>query len=215
MTAPTRTVCAPSSVKKTANDPRYLTSCACLATRMDRTATELDEPFGMNRSRIPTPVRLLSAGRRVSALSDFLQARSRNVASSCDVATPHDQDATDRRLLPITSIHKHPCLANSTALHLRFVRVGPRHFTMPGPLRRIAWYVGDVLYPCRFQSTPIDDRVVDTSVAHAFAKCGCVSSAPVRSRARSLIPPPREKRRASATRRAFLLSGSATPNSWT
>lgn len=179
LTAPTRTVCAPPSVKKMANDPRYLTSCACFATRIDRTAAALEEPFGMNRSRIPTSVRLLSVGRRVSALSDFLQARSYNVASSCDAAAPYDQDATDRRLLPITSIHKHPCLANSTALRLRFVRVGPWHFTMPRPRRRTTWYVGGVLFPCRFLSTPIDDRAGDTPVAHAVAKCGCVHPLPL------------------------------------
>lgn len=38
LTAPTRTICAPPSVKRTANDPRYLPSCACLAAEIDPTA---------------------------------------------------------------------------------------------------------------------------------------------------------------------------------
>lgn len=167
----------------------------CVSCSSDWTALQkYSSSIRIDRSRTPTPFHPLSAGRRVSALSDFLQARSRNVSTSCDAVTSHDQDATDRLLLPITSIHKHPCLANSTVFCLRFVRVGPWHFTMPWPLRRTAWCVGGVLVPCRFLSTPIDDRTVDTSVARAFAKCGWCSSTPARSRARSLISPPREKR---------------------
>lgn len=164
-----------------------------------------------NRSRTPTPFHLLSIGRRVSALSDFLQARSHNVSTSCDAATPCDQDATDRRLLPITSIHKHPCLANSTVFCLRFVRVGPWHFTMPRSRRRITWCVGGVVFPCRFLLRPTTIEPLTHLSPALFAKCGWSSSTPASSRARPLVSPPREKRRAPTIRRVFLLSGSATP----
>lgn len=46
LTTPTRTVCAPSTVKKTANDPRYLPSCACLAVRIGPHCKSIRAPSG-------------------------------------------------------------------------------------------------------------------------------------------------------------------------
>lgn len=109
---------------------------------------------------------------------DFLRARSRNAETLCSVPSPRDQDATDRLLLPINLNIKHPCLVSSTASGLRLRRVGPWHFTMPWPLRRTAWCVGGVIFPCRFLFHAHDDRTVDTSVDPDLFKTRCCSSDP-------------------------------------
>jgi len=122
---------------------------------------------------------------------------------SCNDIVPRDQDATDRRLLPITSNYKHPCLVSSTASDLRLPRVGPWHFTMPGPLRRTAWCVGGVFFPCRLLYA--HRRSNRRHIRHSRNPQKGMLFIPSRKNfePRLFLSPPREKKRESTTRRAF------------
>jgi len=96
-----------------------------------------------------TPFCRIAIARRASVSCDFLLARSRSGTNPCGSATPRDQDALNRLLLPFTSYSQEPAprklssLAGETPVR----NEDPSVFTTLVPLRWVAWIRGGCFLP--------------------------------------------------------------------